>query len=128
MKRIGLVVCGDTIAFLIALFVTYVIYSTFQAQPISFLIIRAYGSLILLLWLFYMIILNFLGLYNFKKGYYSPTRILAASVIYFLSLLAFSYIYPKYQFSRLLIVINLTMVYFFSASIRLIIHRFFYIP
>lgn len=124
MKRIAILLGIDSIGFFISLIATYFVFSAFKVTAISVLLIKAYGSIIISLWLLFLVTANFLGLYNKDKKAFSNLRILATSIIYLIELLSLTYIYPKYELARILFLIHFLFIYLFLNAFRLLIYKF----
>lgn len=124
MKRIVILLGMDSIAFFLSLMGTYFVFSTFQFNSISLLLLKAYSQVIIFLWLLFLVTINFGGLYNSRKHIYSSSRILLVSCIYLIELLCVSYIYPKYALSRALLLNNFLFLYLCLNGLRLMMSKF----
>jgi len=113
----------DTLMFFISLAITYFIFSAFRVSAISFLILKAYWSGILFLWLLFLAISNLFGLYNLHHPLYSAIRILLACCLYGIALIGISYMFPKYELSRILFFIQFLCIYFLLNGSRLLLFR-----
>ena len=110
--KLLLLVSLDAVSFCVSLFLTYIVYSNFNFHSVTLFLIKAYWNNIVFMGLYFLVILNFFGLYNLKNGVFHSLRTMSASLTFSGSLLILSFVYPSYQFSRFILFINLTILYF----------------
>ncbi|MBT3260641.1 hypothetical protein HN362_00255 [bacterium] len=105
MLYLFFIILIDSFIFILSLYASFVVYRFSFLIPLGF--ISAYSGILLFLWLYYLIILNFSSLYNFRlRKLFLPIRILLMSLIYSSSLLLFSFMYPQYQFAQFFLILN----------------------
>jgi hypothetical protein len=105
MLYLFFIILIDSFIFILSLYASFVVYRFNFLIPLGF--ISAYSGILLFLWLYYLIILNFSSLYNFRlRKLFLPIRILLMNLIYSSSLLLFSFMYPQYQFAQFFLILN----------------------
>lgn len=109
----------DLISFVLSVALTYVMYAQIKQVGASLLVATAYSRTVAMLAIYFVIILNLFGLYHPRKPAFQVGKLILVCVTFFVSLTVFSYLYPKYQFSRFLLFINLTFIFFFITCSRI---------